>query len=71
MRKGQCPKCGSSNVFTKKDGINYGAFEIVISFLVAHSPANDYICTDCGYFERYIDDQPKLVEVAQKWQKVR
>jgi len=70
MRDGKCPKCGSNNVFTRKDGINYGSFEISIAFLVTHSPANDYICTDCGYFERYIDDKKKLAEVAQKWQKV-
>ena len=51
MRDGKCPKCGSNNVFTRKDGINYGSFEISIAFLVTHSPANDYICTDCGYFD--------------------
>jgi len=71
MRNGKCPKCGSNNVFTKKDGIGTGdGFYVRTSFMVSPSTINDYICTDCGYVERYIDDKKKLEEVAQKWQKV-
>jgi predicted nucleic-acid-binding Zn-ribbon protein len=70
MRNGLCPKCGSGNIFTKKDGINFGSFEVIITFFVTHSPANDYICVDCGYFERYIDDKKKLEEVSRNWTRV-
>lgn len=70
MRNGLCPKCGSKNIFTQKNGINFGSFEVNTGFFVTFSPTDDYICADCGYFERYIDDKKKLAEVAQKWARV-
>lgn len=70
MRNGLCPKCGSKNIFTKKDGINFGSFEVITAFFVTYSPTNDYICVDCGYFERYVNDKNKLFEVSQKWTRV-
>jgi predicted nucleic-acid-binding Zn-ribbon protein len=70
MRNGHCPKCGSKNIFTQKSGINFGSFEVKTAFFVTFSPTDDYICIDCGYFERYIDDKAKLMEVSHNWTRV-
>jgi predicted nucleic-acid-binding Zn-ribbon protein len=73
MRTGLCPKCGSGNVFMKKEGVRISddGLRIPTGMIVQHSPYISYVCTDCGYFENYIVDKPKLAEIAQKWDAVR
>jgi hypothetical protein len=34
------------------------------------SPVDLYICTRCGYFERYVVDAQKMAEVTGTWEKV-
>jgi predicted nucleic-acid-binding Zn-ribbon protein len=72
MKNGKCPKCGSNKVFTKQDGITSGdgGLGVCTSFWTTASTSKDYICTNCGYFERYIDDKEKLEVVSQKWENV-
>jgi hypothetical protein len=73
MKSGKCPKCVSSNVYHKMNGIylpnTLGTFIRTSSGNVA-SPTDDYICGDCGYIERYVADEHKLGEVANVWQRV-
>jgi Zn ribbon nucleic-acid-binding protein len=34
------------------------------------SNTDDYICVECGYMERYLDDKEKLKAVAKAWKQV-
>lgn len=72
MKDGKCPRCASSNVFTKREGISLDTTGVYVhtSMMTRASKADDYICTDCGYFERYIADAEKLEDVARKWDRV-
>jgi ribosomal protein S27AE len=74
MRNGICPKCGSSTVYAKFEGLKYyvntGVVFVYTGRMTMASPAMAYVCSTCGYFENYITDQKKLAEVAEKWQKV-
>ncbi len=72
MKNGKCPKCASSNVYYQQNGIyvpkTLGMFIKTESGNMA-STTDDYICTDCGYIERYVTDQAKLERIAQVWKK--
>ena len=73
MKSGQCPKCNSLTVYKKPEGIAFGDgrnIKVYTSAVTMPVPAEDYICTTCGYFERYINDREKLDSVAQNWEKV-
>ena len=72
MKNGQCPKCNSSDVFNKERGVLYGT-GLVISTGGLGLPSQEfesYVCTNCGYFENYIVDQAKLIQVKEKWTRV-
>ena len=72
MKSGKCPKCDSSNVHHKINGIyvpkTLGTFIKTSSGNVG-SPTDDHICADCGYIERYVADEQKLKDVAEVWEK--
>ncbi len=72
MKNGTCPRCNSSNVFKKTKGAYFGNGMLTVgsSFDIMGSEFESYVCTECGYFENYILDKPKLQEVQQKWTKV-
>ncbi len=71
MNSGTCPKYQSSNVFRKKKGIDYSrGIYAHTGIVTSASPHVSYVCTDCGYFENYIDDRAKLEAVANKWERV-
>ncbi len=70
MKDGKCPKCGSSKVFAATDlplkGGPFGSNTIPVS-LTSMAPLDNYVCTDCGYLERYVADADKLKEISRKW----
>ena len=75
MKSGTCPKCGSKAVHHEQNGIYIpkmfgGAFIQTNAGGNMGSNTDDYICTDCGYMERYLDDKEKLKEVAKTWKQV-
>lgn len=76
MKNGTCPKCKSSAVYKKRRGIELavdGAFYIRISSERMSRSLTDvdhYVCTACGYFETYIEDQAKLNAISSDWEKV-
>lgn len=72
MKDGKCPRCASTNVYTKREGIDIDGAGIYVrtSAMTQISRTDDYICTDCGYFERYIADAGKLDAVTRKWERV-
>ena len=76
MKNGTCPKCSKNTVYTSKKGITFataGAMYIdnLKSFMtMPMKDYTDYVCTSCGYFETYINDEGKLSEIATHWSKV-
>lgn len=72
MKSGKCPKCGSSEVYYQQNGIyvpkTLGTFINTENGNMG-STTDDYICTSCGYVERYVTDQAKLKRIAQVWKK--
>jgi predicted nucleic-acid-binding Zn-ribbon protein len=75
MKDGKCPKCNSTRVYTKQQGISFGdgGVYVYISSEWASKPVKQvdhYVCADCGYYESYISDKAKLEAVAKDWTKV-
>jgi predicted nucleic-acid-binding Zn-ribbon protein len=76
MKNGTCPKCSQNTVYSSKKGITFasaGAMYIqnLKGFMIMPlKEYSDYVCTSCGYFETYIDDEDKLGEIANQWSKV-
>ena len=73
MKQGKCPKCDSEEVYSgievlPKSG-PFGSNAIPVSF-VSIAALDNYVCTDCGYLERYIAETGKLKEIVKKWPKV-
>ena len=71
MKSGTCPKCGSKSVHHEQNGIYIpkmigGAFVRTDSANMG-SNTDDYICVECGYMERYLDDKEKLKAIAKAW----
>ena len=76
MKSGQCPKCGSFEVYsgayvTNKRG-NYGSNTIPVSggIFPQLAPLDNYVCVNCGYVESYISDEEQLQRIAEKWPRV-
>lgn len=74
MKQGKCTKCGSEEVFCQtglfpKSG-PFGSNAIPIS-LTSIAALDNYVCTECGYVERYVSEPSKLKEIYVKWNKVK
>jgi len=74
MQSGTCVKCSSATVYMKQNGLQVGEYIrgvfIYTSILTRPSPLVTFICSNCGYFEHYINDPGKLAEVAKTWVKI-
>jgi predicted nucleic-acid-binding Zn-ribbon protein len=76
MKNGKCPRCGSSNIHMRRQGIEYNR-EMTLGIAIRTNegggpiPLDNYVCTDCGYFENYIADPGKLKQIAQQWDQVK
>lgn len=73
MKNGNCPKCGSGEVYSGIDlilkGGPFASNSIPVS-LTSLAPLDNYVCVTCGYVERYISERSKLKEIARKWDRV-
>lgn len=73
MKNGQCPKCGSKEVYSganiplKSGPFAGNAIPISLSSMAA---LDNYVCVACGLVESYISDKDKLDDVAERWDKV-
>lgn len=71
MKSGTCPKCQSDEVYSgagivlKKGPFGSNAVPISLTSIAA---LDNYVCTTCGYVERYIADAEKLAEITDKWE---
>jgi predicted nucleic-acid-binding Zn-ribbon protein len=74
VKDGKCPKCGStevysgSDVYPKTGPFTSNAIPISLTSIAA---LDNYVCTDCGYVERFISETGKLKEIFIKWRKVK
>jgi len=71
MNKGVCPKCHSASVYTADNGTGIQRGETITLTLggmldgVATIKIRDYVCTNCGYWESYIEDPKTLVKIGE------
>ncbi len=73
MKSGVCPKCKSTNVYAgSKVPWKKGAqAQYAIKVSAASAAALDhYVCTDCGYVERYVCSSSDLETISRKWPRV-
>ena len=75
MKNGKCIKCNSATVYTAQLGVFYGDLKLEGAGFpgIIGSPLYiSYLCTTCGYFENYVDDQQMLQKVSSNkgWKKV-
>ena len=86
MKNGVCPKCGGRNVYRASDqGLEAGLHSDDGQMLMIHTKKpgifgddfaahylETYLCTNCGYLERYVEDLTGLEKVAGSvnWKKV-
>lgn len=65
MRDGKCPKCKSSMVFVRTYGLDGTTLD---GKRVEH---DDYVCTECGYYESYITTKSALEKLQKSpdWKK--
>ncbi len=73
MKKGQCPKCGSTEIYSGENiPLKSGPFtsnSIPIS-LSSMAALDNFVCVACGLVESYIADRSKLEEITGRWDKV-
>lgn len=72
MLNGQCPRCGGSNVFVADSGAGItreamfslrtggGMFDGTLPIKL-----RDYVCTDCGFWESFVNDRDVLAKIAE------
>ncbi len=68
MRSGICSKCGHGTVYSGRDVSVKSSIgnTIPINFR-EYAPLDNYVCTTCGYVERYISDENKLKRISDQW----
>ena len=74
MRHGRCPKCNSTTVYSRPNGLGFGNMSSVFIYgdkWAKPSSTNAFVCTTCGFFEVYLADTGILAELPQMWQKVK
>ena len=68
MRSGVCTKCGRTTVFSGRDVPVKASVGNRIPIDFQNSvPMDNYVCTSCGYVERYISDKNGLQQISTKW----
>ncbi len=72
VRLGQCPKCGNGHVHGGRkrgeapDSGRRGGNSLRSGFLTGGAIDN-YVCTRCGYVERYVAAEKDLATLAKRW----
>jgi predicted nucleic-acid-binding Zn-ribbon protein len=73
MREGLCPKCGSKHVRRRENawylsgGEKTGIKMLHENYAEYTAVPTVYLCTDCGYFESYIEDAKALGLARRYW----
>ncbi len=74
VKKGECPKCKSSEVYTganiKIKSGTYNSNTIPLGGLFGRQMVLDnYVCTNCGYVESYINNISDLEKIKANWER--
>ena len=73
MKQGQCPKCGSGNIYFAEDlpmkSGPFGSNSIPIT-LTSIAALDNYVCINCGMVESYVAEKTMLEKIAKKWRPV-
>ncbi|MEO1286164.1 MAG: hypothetical protein AAFV93_00240 [Chloroflexota bacterium] len=68
MRNGICIKCGHATVYSGRNVSVKTSISNRIPIDFKHSvPLDNYVCTTCGYVERYISDDASLKRISDTW----
>jgi hypothetical protein len=75
MKDGMCPKCGAAAVYHGPVGwaevVSSIASEAQLPMTAMDNAGlTNYVCTSCGYLERYVDSPGDRDTIAKKWEKV-
>jgi hypothetical protein len=58
----------------KENGIRIGEYDMGVvirtATMVRPTPLETFVCADCGYFENFVADPAKLMEISLSWTKV-
>ncbi len=74
MENGICKNCNSQNIYKSVNGIISGDKQVYVRNLSIFSSGTNkitFVCTDCGYYENYLEDKEILKKIASKWEKVK
>jgi predicted nucleic-acid-binding Zn-ribbon protein len=74
MKNGQCPKCGSHEVFSNTNRRFPALNTITIgsgNFGNRYAYLDTYVCVCCGYVENYVAKQGDLNHIKEEWALVR
>jgi predicted nucleic-acid-binding Zn-ribbon protein len=70
MKNGQCPKCGSPEVFCNTNRKFPALHTIPLgpgSVGNRYAPLDIYVCVSCGYIESYMAKPSDLSYVKEEW----
>jgi hypothetical protein len=75
MKDGICPKCGSSAVYhgpigSVATGWSLKDAAMLPMTMMAGAGLTNYVCTACGYLERYVAAPADRATIAKNWEKV-
>lgn len=79
MKNGQCPKCGSHEIYASLNSGGVGeGFSIRVLHGESMSPTREwqtFLCATCGYFEHYLLDEGKIARIVEDpqtagWKKI-
>jgi predicted nucleic-acid-binding Zn-ribbon protein len=74
MKSGQCPKCGSHEVFSNTNRKFPALNTMTIgsgNFGNRYAYLDTYVCVRCGYVENYVAKQADLNYIQEEWTSVR
>ncbi|AFZ20016.1 hypothetical protein [Allocoleopsis franciscana] len=74
MKNGQCPKCGSPEVFSNTNRKFPALNTMTIgsgNFGNRYAYLDTYVCVGCGYVENYVAKQADLNYIKEEWTSVR
>lgn len=75
MKDGVCPKCASFAVYhgplgSVATGWSMKDASMLPMTMMSGAGLTNYVCTACGYLERYIATPADCATIAEKWEKV-
>ena len=74
MKNGQCPKCGSREIYSNTNRKFPALHTMTIgsgNFGNRYAYLDTYICGSCGYVENYVAKQQDLNYIKEEWTLVR